>query len=768
MISRRKVLVVSLVAMAVMTTAAIADQALAWNRIGKGGLDGPYNALQRGVDAACLFNGKLYCSTSGDGTPAQIWQYDGKSWILAYKSGSGNNRVTDIRSLAVLGDYLYAGLNFDEGACQVWRTRGTGKAPCRWSRVSGPSNIESSYNEEIDAMGIVKGYLYVGTRNNYGCQVWRYSGSAWSQMVGQGPAGSPTGPGFGNRENYAAISIASSEAGDLYVGTSRSKGAEVWRMNKSGWAKLNKSGFGTADNTRIPVLVFFNNSLYAGTDNYNRGCQVWKYIGPNASNWKAVGQKGLGDPKNAEVSSATVFGNPSYLYFITRNSDKGCLVLRTDGKKWEKVNTAGFGEGQSSSKALLVFDGKLFAGTGWNGARIYATSGGAKIPFAWTQVNQTGFTLNDNEEIRASAFFGGKLYVGTYNGLGCEVWRYEGSGWTQVAAGGFGDPDNEEATSMAVANGYLYVGTLNWETGAEIWRYNGSKWTQANKGGFGDHSTNMASAMIVHLNKLYVGTRSDDTKAKVWRCDGLGASQWTKVNTNGFGVSQTVGVQSFAVFDNKLYAGTLDYRSCRVWRYDGPGPTGWTAVSDAGFGVEENYAASGLAVYKGALYAATWKEEDLGSGCEVYRYLGTGTGWSKVNVSGFGKNNNYYADSLTVFKNLLYVGTWNESKGGEIWSYDGSVWSQANKTGFGTSDNIGIVSFASDETDLYAGTYNETTGGEVWTTGPGSASPLIWRASSLKFMSRPYRPGRIGNTQPSGLRPRGRSREARRSVRAPS
>jgi len=39
-----------------------------------------------------------------------------------------------------------------------------------------------------------------GTGNINGCEVWRYDGSAWTQVVGQDPPGtSGTGPGFGDR-----------------------------------------------------------------------------------------------------------------------------------------------------------------------------------------------------------------------------------------------------------------------------------------------------------------------------------------------------------------------------------------------------------------------------------------------------------------------------------------------------------------------------------------------------------------------------------------
>jgi hypothetical protein len=735
---RNRLMVLSAVLLigSVLGAASGPDQALTWSRIGRGGLDGPYNGIQLGVNCVCLFNGRLCVGTGGGWAPGgQVWSYDGNTWVIIHKSKAGRPYVQAATALAVLGNDLYVGLSLSDGTCEVWRTDGKGKAPYRWTKVSGTADINQKYTYSVSSMAVLKGNLYCGTLNNStGCRIWKYNGSTWMPVVGQGPAGSPTGPGFGSKENYAALAMTSSASGDLYVGTGRNNGGEVWRLSGSSWTKLNNPGFGSANNYNINVLVFFKNSLYAGTENYTTGAQVWKYVGPGPANWKAIGRNGMGDPKNRSVTSAALFGNPARLYFITENVDRGCQVLRTDGTKWEKASANGLGERKTNrwSGCLIVFGDKLYAGvTGDFGSRIYATAGGTKVPFAWTLMNDSGFSTNANEAVSCSAFFGGKLYVGTMNGLGCQIWRYEGNAWTQVASDGFGDAYNQIAEAMAVANGCLYVGIGNYMTGAEVWRYDGSKWTQANKNGFGDKTSYDAKAMIVHQGRLYVGTESEKTKARVWRCDGPKTTQWTQVNTNGFGVSTTVGVDAFAVLNNKLYAGTYDLNDpCRVWRYDGGGPSSWTSVSEAGFGRNERHAVDSMGVYKNALYAGVWNAAM--TGCEIWKYSGSGTSWTQVNVKGFGTANNNSPDAMIAFKNLLYVGTSNGTNGGEIWSYDGSVWSRAAKSGFGTHNNGGILTFASDGTDLFAGTYNNATGGEVWTTGKGSDSPLILKASPYR------------------------------------
>lgn len=130
---------------------------------------------------------------------------------------------------------------------------------------------------------------------------------------------------------------------------------------------------------------------------------------------------------------------------------------------------------------------------------------------------------------------------------------------------------------------------------------------------------------------------------------------------------------------------------------------------------------------------------------------------------GFGDNMNRYAWSMTEFKGDIYVGTWNvqldypaiisavqsgqidlgnignplegigfmQSKGGEIWRYNGGQsWTQVHKT---IPENTGFRIMAEYNGVLYAGSANSTTGtnllrstnGTTWTSvyGGPTANP---------------------------------------------
>jgi len=93
--------------------------------------------------------------------------------------------------------------------------------------------------------------------------------------------------------------------------------------------------------------------------------------------------------------------------------------------------------------------------------------------------------------------------------------------------------------------------------------------------------------------------------------------------------------------------------------------------------------------------------------------------WEQVNSDGFGSNKNFYGYHMSVFGDLLYLSTYNEASGTEIWrSPNGINWEQINSDGFGNSNNIagGFVGFGNF---LYFLTINKTTGTEIWRTQNG-------------------------------------------------
>ena len=90
-----------------------------------------------------------------------------------------------------------------------------------------------------------------------------------------------------------------------------------------------------------------------------------------------------------------------------------------------------------------------------------------------------------------------------------------------------------------------------------------------------------------------------------------------------------------------------------------------------------------------------------------------------VNTGGFGNRFNLYAWSMQVFQDRLYVGTFNQTTGGEIWAYDGTQWLQVLQRSLPETGNEGFRSMIVFNGYLYAGTYNTVAGAEVWRTPDG-------------------------------------------------
>jgi len=220
-------------------------------------------------------------------------------------------------------------------------------------------------------------------------------------------------------------------------------------------------------------------------------------------------------------------------------------------------------------------------------------------------------------------------------------------------------------------------------------------------------------------------------------------------------------------------------------------PFGWKQIADNGFGQNTNYATRGMTIFNNELYIGTQNNiipnslnmegqrisvmatsifpdfysifGDLtrlpmriavhlmtfaSHGCELWKYnystdtLTNVIGDNSISgiAAGFDYHFNAAAAVLTVYKEYIYVGTWNtpigcimnpDRKGCEIWrSADGIHWEQVvghnapfNKGGFGNPDNSGAWSIKEFKDYLYVGTMNwdfsDQGGCEIWRSQDG-------------------------------------------------
>lgn len=117
------------------------------------------------------FKGRLFTSPAGvaGGNPnaafrAVVYETSDpvrKPWTAASRLGFGDPGNVSVLEMAAFGDYLYAGtLNYE--GFQVWRTRAEGKPPYRWERVITRGAYRGKLNQCVFSLQVFKDALYVG------------------------------------------------------------------------------------------------------------------------------------------------------------------------------------------------------------------------------------------------------------------------------------------------------------------------------------------------------------------------------------------------------------------------------------------------------------------------------------------------------------------------------------------------------------------------------------------------------------------------------
>ncbi len=361
--------------------------------------------------------------------------------------------------------------------------------------------LGNANNQDAWSSAMYQSKLFVGTVNMAsGCEVYSFDGENWATEVGAGAPGTTTAPGFGNAANVRVASMLV-YGYDLYVGTDNAAtGCEVWRYDGATWTQIVGalptaiigSGFGNPANWDASAMAVYGTDLYVGTFSWG-GCEVWSFDG---TTWTQV----VGALPTAIIGPG--FGT-------------GCIVIRT----------------------LEGFGTDLFAGTGSpGGCEVWSLNGitwTAQVSADPTAPLGRGFGNVANTDVMDMAVYGSNIYAGTSNwGSGSEVWRYDGFNWIQdvgaqptaLIGSGFGNAGNTEAIQLEVYDSRLFAGTLN-NVGCEVWSFDGTAWTQEVGGGapgtptgpgFGDANNSAAVSMAALNDRLYIGTKNNTAGCEVW------------------------------------------------------------------------------------------------------------------------------------------------------------------------------------------------------------------------------------------------------------
>jgi hypothetical protein len=387
-----------------------------------------------------------------------------------------------------------------------------------------------------------------------GCEIWKYNQSTqhWTSVI-NGTGTGNTSAGFGNATNWGTGEIIEFN-GSLYVGTwsSPKYGCEIWRFNGSTWTNVVGRfgpiwgcGFGNIHNCAVTSMTVFKGHLYVGTMNFdwsNNGfCEVWRNNNSNCTDWVKVVDNGFRDGSGAGPTARNAYAwrmvnFSGMLYVGTFNipipwwGERGCELFRSgtgNSGDWHIMNLSGgqgFGEKENYGiRGLVNWNNQyLYVGVAANFFQLYLPNYWPQALEIWRYDNSSpttpwvnvigdktadypspysdGFGSYYNKYPWSMALCGNKLWIGTLNeqlfgnphSYGCEVWYYDGSTVTASVKNpegsehfqelnGFGHNYTIASRSMIEFpkdSGQLIVGTvtlryqfrpLEWEPGCEVW-----------------------------------------------------------------------------------------------------------------------------------------------------------------------------------------------------------------------------------------------------------------------------------------------------------
>jgi hypothetical protein len=182
---------------------------------------------------------------------------------------------------------------------------------------------------------------------------------------------------------------------------------------------------------------------------------------------------------------------------------------------------------------------------------------------------------------------------------------------------------------------------------------------------------------------------------------------WEQVNEDGFGDFLNLQLPALTEFGGYLYSGVWHWDVvswspyAQIWR-TADGET-WEMVYDA-----PGNGTAALIAYKDDIYAGSWVEG------RVWRSH-NGLDWEDVPID-LGDSTLDTAH-FAVFKNALYLSSWNGPAGTEIWkTTDGTHWNRFGDVQNGNPNNSGAIASAEFKGQLYWGVYNWVDGAQIWRT----------------------------------------------------
>jgi hypothetical protein len=365
----------------------------------------------------------------------------------------------------------------------------------------------------------------------------------------------------------------------------------------------------------------------------------------------------------------------------------------------------------------------------------------------FTQINDDGFANHHTTgglERQTMAVFQDKLYVGAANrNDGAVVMSYDEKNWVQTAKNGFGNPANTAITCLFATDKKLYAGTSN-KSGGEVWEYDGANWRCLHQGPFGKILSNLVMGLAYYKGRVYVGLWDQiQTKpVEVWAGDEQG--NWEPVSKPGLGDIENEAIPSMTISSvdgaEKLYVAVwkdFEYRGpdsgCEIWSFDGQqwekrnrGREGFGELNKGRPGMEP----LALFDFNNRLYVGLWS---FGAGSKGELWSFDGKDWIQADTSLSTTMASIY--TMASCKGKLYAVASNVYGKYELWENDGSTWTKLigknspTPENFGNTDNFNISTMIGYNGRLYLGVNNNQTGFKVFQSSFPEITPAFQTAA---------------------------------------
>jgi hypothetical protein len=299
------------------------------------------------VRSLVSFKGALFAAPSGArGSRSNTCDYpivfrcddpSGKEWRKVSLEGFGDTANVTVFCLYAGLDYLYAG-TLNNSGCQVWRTDGVLiDDSCHWECIAREGAGRGSLNQAVACMCEFNDALYVGTGiQNGGYDIANNIGPAAGEIFRI------------NADGSVEVVVGSRRQGDLPSGAISGLGPGFGNpLNGYIWSMCRHQGWLYAGTCNIGVMLEYVNLhglgakgerllSHVGIDNIVKqqaGAELWR--SPDGENWIPVSTGGLGNKYNLGVRNLISYD--SRLIIGIANPFGPCVFKQTRDGGWQET-----------------------------------------------------------------------------------------------------------------------------------------------------------------------------------------------------------------------------------------------------------------------------------------------------------------------------------------------------------------------------------------------------------------------------------------------